>query len=44
MDLLPAEQHSNNIVAAIDQNETVIICGQTGCGKSTIVPRVGVEF
>ncbi|KAI6190456.1 hypothetical protein M3Y97_00120000 [Aphelenchoides bicaudatus] len=38
--VLPAEEHAEDIKTVIDQHETVIICGQTGCGKSTIIPQI----
>jgi HrpA-like RNA helicase len=44
MSILPAERHGNDIIAAVEQNETVIICGQTGCGKSTVIPRVSITI
>jgi HrpA-like RNA helicase len=40
MDLLPAEIYSNQIRDVIGEHQTVIICGETGCGKSTVIPQV----
>lgn len=34
-------QHRNNILYLVESYQTVIIVGETGCGKSTQIPQVG---
>lgn len=40
---LPADQHKAAILAAIDSNPVVVIAGETGCGKTTRIPRYILE-
>ncbi|KAL1837899.1 hypothetical protein VTJ49DRAFT_3266 [Mycothermus thermophilus] len=40
---LPMWQFRQQVVDAVDQNQVVIICGETGCGKSTQVPSFLLE-
>jgi ATP-dependent helicase HrpA len=40
---LPITQHRAEIVRAIKNNRVVIICGETGCGKSTQIPKMCIE-
>lgn len=37
---LPIVMMEQEIMEAINENCTVIICGETGCGKTTQVPQV----
>lgn len=37
---LPIVMLEQEIMEAINENPTVIICGETGCGKTTQVPQV----
>lgn len=37
---LPIVMMEQEIMEAINENSTVIICGETGCGKTTQVPQV----
>jgi len=36
---LPIEKNKSEIVATIKENQVSIICGETGCGKTTKVPQ-----
>lgn len=38
---LPIIMMEQEIMEAINYNSAVIICGETGCGKTTQVPQVG---
>ena len=40
---LPIYQYRQHIIDAIKNNQVVLIAGDTGCGKSTQVPRYLVE-
>ncbi|KAL2265029.1 hypothetical protein VTJ83DRAFT_7539 [Remersonia thermophila] len=40
---LPMWQFRQQVVDAVDQHQVVIICGETGCGKSTQVPSFLLE-
>lgn len=40
---LPMWQFRQEVLEAVDQNQVVIICGETGCGKSTQVPSFLLE-
>ncbi|XP_024045826.1 DExH-box ATP-dependent RNA helicase DExH5, mitochondrial isoform X4 [Citrus clementina] len=40
---LPAYKEKNRLLAAISQNQVVIISGETGCGKTTQVPQFILE-
>lgn len=37
---LPIVMMEQEIMEAINENTSVIICGETGCGKTTQVPQV----
>ncbi|KAG8532466.1 uncharacterized protein KY384_002343 [Bacidia gigantensis] len=41
---LPVWQYREQILEAITSNQVVIICGATGCGKSTQVPAYILEY
>jgi len=38
---LPIVMMEQEIMEAINDHASVIICGETGCGKTTQVPQVG---
>ncbi len=40
---LPILDKSNNILAELDQNNIIIIQGNTGCGKTTQVPQIIID-
>jgi ATP-dependent helicase HrpA len=40
---LPIHEHKAAILAAIQSNQTVIIAGETGCGKTTQLPQFCLE-
>ncbi|KAK9444538.1 pre-mRNA-splicing factor ATP-dependent RNA helicase PRP22 [Metarhizium brunneum] len=40
---LPMWQFRPQVLAAVDDNQVVIVCGETGCGKSTQVPAFLLE-
>lgn len=40
---LPADDHKEAILAAIDASPVVVIAGDTGCGKTTRIPRYILE-
>ncbi|KAK4205523.1 putative ATP-dependent RNA helicase [Triangularia verruculosa] len=40
---LPMWQFREQVVNAVEQNQIVIVCGETGCGKSTQVPSFLLE-
>jgi len=40
---LPVVQHREEIVAAIKNNPVTIICGETGSGKTTQIPKMCLE-
>ena len=40
---LPIHAHKAQLLHAIEENQVVIICGETGCGKSTQVPSYILE-
>ncbi|KAF2012272.1 ATP-dependent RNA helicase A [Aaosphaeria arxii CBS 175.79] len=40
---LPVFNFRESILATIDQNQVTIICGETGCGKSTQIPSFVLE-
>ncbi|KAK6921676.1 Double-stranded RNA-binding domain [Dillenia turbinata] len=40
---LPAYKEKDNLLAAISQNQVVIISGETGCGKTTQIPQFILE-
>ncbi|NOG60898.1 MAG: ATP-dependent RNA helicase HrpA [Proteobacteria bacterium] len=37
---LPINQHQSDIASAIENNQVVIICGETGSGKTTQLPKL----
>ncbi len=41
---LPVSQHREEIERAIRENQTVIICGDTGSGKTTQLPKMALEL
>ncbi|MGQ9801997.1 MAG: ATP-dependent RNA helicase HrpA [Candidatus Saccharicenans sp.] len=40
---LPITRHRLEIIRAIKENRVVIVCGETGCGKSTQLPKMCLE-
>ncbi|KAG8549054.1 hypothetical protein GDO81_022968 [Engystomops pustulosus] len=40
---LPADRHREVILSAIKQHQVVVIAGDTGCGKTTRIPRYIME-
>ncbi|KAF4999720.1 hypothetical protein FGRMN_2285 [Fusarium graminum] len=40
---LPMWSFREQVLAAVDDNQVVIVCGETGCGKSTQVPSFLLE-
>ena len=40
---LPVWQFKEELLASIEKNQAVIVCGETGCGKSTQVPAFILE-
>ena len=40
---LPMWQFKDHTIRAVDENRVTIICGETGCGKSTQVPSFLIE-
>ncbi|ESO82671.1 hypothetical protein LOTGIDRAFT_211312 [Lottia gigantea] len=40
---LPVFQHRNNILHLVEKFQTVVIIGETGCGKSTQIPQYLLE-
>ncbi|WP_047250087.1 ATP-dependent RNA helicase HrpA [Chromobacterium subtsugae] len=43
-DALPVNQKLADIKSAIDKNQVVIICGETGSGKTTQIPKICLEL
>jgi ATP-dependent RNA helicase DDX35 len=39
---LPAFKHRTEVLYLLDQYQTVVLCGETGSGKSTQIPQVSV--
>lgn len=42
-DVLPITSHKNEIVKAIEENQVVVVMGETGSGKSTQIPKMIIE-
>ncbi|RGP78763.1 hypothetical protein FLONG3_3127 [Fusarium longipes] len=40
---LPMWQFKEHVLQVVDENQVVIVCGETGCGKSTQVPSFLLE-
>ncbi|OAV97579.1 hypothetical protein PTTG_09819, partial [Puccinia triticina 1-1 BBBD Race 1] len=40
---LPIAVYRNEIVTAVEQNQVILLCGETGCGKSTQLPAFILE-
>jgi ATP-dependent RNA helicase HrpA len=43
-DDLPVSQRRDEIAKAISQNQVVVICGETGSGKTTQLPKICLEL
>ncbi len=43
-DELPINQHRENITEALQNSQVVIICGETGSGKTTQLPKLCLEL
>jgi len=43
-DALPVNQRREEIARAIQQNQVVVICGETGSGKTTQLPKICLEL
>ncbi len=41
---LPVNQRRDEIAAAIRDNQVVIVCGETGSGKTTQLPKICLEL
>jgi len=41
---LPVNQRRDEIAAAIEQHQVVIVCGETGSGKTTQLPKICLEL
>ncbi|KAJ3595175.1 hypothetical protein NHX12_004479 [Muraenolepis orangiensis] len=41
--VLPVDGHRERVVAAVEASRTVVIAGETGCGKTTRIPRFLLE-
>src|SRR5262245_28018153 len=41
---LPVTQKRDEIAAAIDKHQVVIVCGETGSGKTTQLPKICLEL
>ena len=41
--VLPIHKHKSEIITKLDRNRVVIISGDTGCGKTTQVPKYILE-
>ncbi|KAM3866200.1 ATP-dependent RNA helicase DHX30 [Diretmus argenteus] len=40
---LPADAHRQRVVSAVESSRVVVIAGETGCGKTTRIPRFLLE-
>ena len=43
-DLLPINQHRDEIAKLIENNQVVIVCGETGSGKTTQIPKICLQM
>src|SRR4029077_4275867 len=43
-DILPVVQRKDEIAAAIRDHQVVVVCGETGSGKSTQLPKICLEL
>ncbi|MFZ4576117.1 MAG: ATP-dependent RNA helicase HrpA [Phycisphaerales bacterium] len=41
---LPISQRRDEIAAAIDRNQVVVVCGETGSGKTTQLPKICLDL
>jgi ATP-dependent helicase HrpA len=41
---LPVNEHKQRIAEAIQKNQVVILCGETGSGKTTQIPKICLEL
>ena len=42
--MLPVVARREEIAAAIREHQVVVVCGETGCGKSTQLPKICLEI
>lgn len=40
---LPVDAHRERVIAAVQSSRVVVIAGETGCGKTTRIPRILLE-
>ncbi|MCK5360368.1 MAG: DEAD/DEAH box helicase, partial [Gammaproteobacteria bacterium] len=43
-DELPINQHRDEIAQLIENNQVVIVCGETGSGKTTQIPKICLQM
>ena len=41
---LPVTEHREEILAALRESPVVIVCGDTGSGKTTQLPKMALEY
>lgn len=41
---LPIRKYRDQILYCLEQYQTLVLVGETGCGKSTQVPQVGLVY
>ncbi|MEK7738099.1 MAG: hypothetical protein AAB319_10140, partial [Pseudomonadota bacterium] len=41
---LPVNERRSEIARAIEQHQVVIVCGETGSGKTTQLPKICLEL
>jgi len=41
---LPVKMHEREILESVENNLVTVICGETGSGKSTQIPKILYEF